>query len=118
MVQIELKRENILNLAFHLKVMRKAVQKGLKKKYSRSEVKEHMELYDSIYDSFPTVSDDLDREDFTLELSEKQYKLLKDFLQWYEEELKKGLDNNTTEKQIVGLEMLQEAKKKVDEAVA
>lgn len=118
MVQIELSRDNLLTLAFHLRIMRKAIQKGLKKKYSRYEVKQYMELYDSISESFPRVSDDLDREEFILELSDEQYKLLQDFLKWYEVELKKGLDENPTEKHIVGLEMLQEAKKKIDEAAA
>ncbi|OIJ22060.1 hypothetical protein BKP45_05125 [Anaerobacillus alkalidiazotrophicus] len=91
---MKLTSEELALMLVHLKMMRKAVKKGLKKTYGLFGHREKMKLYDEILEYISTM--DLE-EDQELQLSDEHHDMLVSFMTWYVEELEKGIDNSDDE---------------------
>lgn len=99
---MKLTSEELAILVLHLNLMRKAIKKGFKKTYGMFGYKAQMKIYDGILEYLSELDIEQDQK---LMLSDEHHEMLVSFLEWYKDELARGMDANDKD-QVNALEVL------------
>lgn len=113
LVELNLERNEMLFLVLNLNIMRKNVKKGFKKRYGTGH-KEMIARYDRLVNALPSLSENIDREEFEFLLDDPEGEMLRDFLSMYIERLTDDLGREPNEKEKESLNLLTRVLEKVN----